>query len=122
MLTTTLGPDDAPRAARRAVAACCTRAGAGKTCSDSAELMTSEVVTNAMLHSNGPVTFGVECGGPLLRVEVGDDDARRPSVPEQDETAESGRGMRIVQALSSAWGVQTTPTGKLVWFEVATHP
>jgi len=122
MQTTTLAPADAPRAARQAVAACCSRAGAGTTCCDSAELMTSEVVTNAMLHGSGPVSFGIDCGNLRLRIEVGDDNPLRPMVPREDNTAEGGRGMLIVDALATDWGVQDTPTGKIVWFEVATQP
>ncbi len=79
--------------------------------------MTSEVVTNALLHGSGPVTFGVDCGSVRVRVEVGDDNALRPEVPDQDDEddhAEGGRGMLIADALATEWGVQSTSTGNIV--------
>lgn len=92
-------------------------------CTDSSALMTSEVVTNAGLHGSGAISFGVECGELLLRVEVGDDDNGRPSVGDVDPEGESGRGMLIVDALASTWGViDTTSGGKTVWFELAVQP
>lgn len=123
MDTTRLGPDDAPRAARRVVAACCADAGAGPVCTDTSALVTSEVVTNAVRHGTGPVSFGVDCGGRNVRVEVSDDGDGRPMVGDADPDGEGGRGLMIVDALASSWGVIDTPTGgKTVWFEVPVQP
>lgn len=123
MITTTLGPHDAPRAARRAVAECCATAGAGPVCTDNSALMTSEVVTNAIRHGSGPITFAVDCGGPVVRVEVGDDDEGRPTAGDADADSEGGRGMLIVDALASSWGViETASGGKTVWFELSVRP
>lgn len=122
MLTTTLPPGDAPRAARRAVADCCTRVAAGPVCSASAAVMTSELVTNALLHGAGPITLGVDCGPVLCRVEVRDHDPRQPASPAGHDDAEHGRGLLIVDALASAWGVDDVPPGKTVWFEIEAQP
>ena len=122
MLTTTLSRGDAPRAARRAVAACCEQAAAGPVCANGAALMTSELVTNALLHGAGPITLGVDCGPVLVRVEVGDDDPRRPVLPASDDAAENGRGLLIVDALASTWGVEAAPSGKTIWFEIDAQP
>jgi anti-sigma regulatory factor (Ser/Thr protein kinase) len=84
--------------------------------------MTSEVVTNAMVHGAGEVTLGVACGGTTLRVEVGDDNAHHPSVRAGDDEAEGGRGMQIVGALADDWGVDATADGKTVWFEIPVQP
>lgn len=118
----TLAREDASRAARRLVAADCARAGTGRRCAEAADLMTSEVVTNAMLHGQGAITFAVQAGSLLVRVQVGDDDASRPRLRRIDPAAEGGRGMWIVDALASDWGVLDRPPGKIVWFEVPAQP
>lgn len=122
MTTVTLDRHDAPRAARRLVAQGCAGAATGPECADSAALMTSELVTNAVTHGRGDITLGFLVAGLLVRVEVGDDDARRPTLRDVGDDGESGRGMLIVQALSSGWGVQDRPPGKVVWFEVPRQP
>lgn len=118
----TLDRRDASRVARRLVAAECASAAAGRGCVQAAELMTSELVTNAVLHGGGRLTFGVHTDSRRCRVEVGDDDAGRPRLQAAGEVAEGGRGMLIVDALASDWGVIDGATGKVVWFEVTAQP
>jgi anti-sigma regulatory factor (Ser/Thr protein kinase) len=84
--------------------------------------MTSEIVTNALLHGSGQVTLGMDAGAVLVRVEVGDGSMRRPTHEGRGDDAESGRGMVIVDALASDWGVTDAPPGKIVWFEVPVRP
>lgn len=122
MKTVTLDRKDAPRAARRLVVAACARASTGPQCADAAALLASEVVTNAVLHGVGDITFGLLAGHRQVRVEVGDDDARRPSPKAVDEDALGGRGLQIVEALASSWGVLDHPPGKVVWFTVPAQP
>jgi hypothetical protein len=122
MDTVTLDRRDAPRAARRLVAAGCARAATGRQCADAAAVLTSEVVTNAVLHSAGDITFGFDAGSRLVRVEVGDDDARRPRAREVHADDEGGRGMRIVEVLAADWGVLDRTPGKIVWFTVPAQP
>lgn len=122
MRKTTLDRGDAPRAARRLVAADCASAATGPECAQAADLMTSEVVTNAILYGRGRITLGVQVDSRRCRVEVGDEARRRPRVQGADESAEGGRGMLIVDALASDWGVTDRPTGKTVWFEVPAQP
>ncbi len=109
----------APRLARRRVAAQCRAAGFGEDAAGSAELLTSEVVANAVLHGRSTVRLRVLVSGHLLRVEVGDDDARLPTPRPHDPSALSGRGMAIVAAVATRWGVDGDPAGKVVWFEIA---
>lgn len=119
---TTLDRQNAPRAARRLVAAGCARAATGRECADSAGLLASEVVTNALLHGDGDVTIGMDAGAAMVRVEVGDASRSRPREDVPGEEAERGRGLLIVNALSSAWGVTDALPGKIVWFEVPVQP
>ncbi len=111
-----------PAAARRVVAGACRDAGTGPECLDAAVLMTSEVVTNALRHGQGEVRLAVGADQELVRVEVGDDEPGRPRRRSADIDAESGRGMVILDALASDWGVLEAAPGKTVWFEVPAQP
>jgi anti-sigma regulatory factor (Ser/Thr protein kinase) len=122
MQTMTLDARDAPSAARRAVAACCADASTGPECADAAVLMTSELVTNALRHGSGVVRLACTADEVCVRVQVGDDERRRPRIRYVPDDSENGRGMAIVDALASAWGVADVPGGKVVWFEVPAHP
>ena len=55
-----------------------------------------------------------------MRVEVHDDNPALPTLgPADDEAAESGRGLRLVDALATRWGAEPCPSdGKDVWFEL----
>lgn len=87
--------------------------------SEIAELLTSELVTNALVHTDDDavLTAVVEPGG--LRVEVRDFVARRPELrgPGTDDDTH-GRGLVLVQSLADAWGVRPHGVGKSVWFEL----
>jgi anti-sigma regulatory factor (Ser/Thr protein kinase) len=86
------------------------------------ELMTSEVVTNAVRHAGGTshVTVGVSVSRGRLVVEVADGDHRAPHVPAGRAGLPGGHGMRIVEALSHAWGWRADGAGgKVVWFSLA---
>lgn len=87
---------------------------------DTVELLTSEVVTNAIVHGRSGPQLAVEIEGDTVRVAVHD---TSPEVPVRrlghlDDV--SGRGVVIVERLASAWGVDVERNGgKRVWFEVA---
>ena len=87
---------------------------------DDAELLVSELVTNAVLHGAPPITMRVECDGSNgLRVSVTDRSADPARVREADPADESGRGMRLVDVISDDWGVEPrTGVGKDVWFRL----
>lgn len=86
-----------------------------------AVLCASECVTNAVLHGNPPVNLEVVAGGGVLRVEVHDaSSAQLPPVRPPIGTKPGGRGLPIIDSVSSAWGTSTHPSGKTVWFEIAT--
>jgi anti-sigma regulatory factor (Ser/Thr protein kinase) len=87
--------------------------------SDIAELLTSELVTNALVHTDRDAVLTATVGPGGLRVEVRDFVARlpRPRVPNADHGT-NGRGLVLVQSLADAWGVRTHGVGKAVWFEL----
>ncbi|MFF6778970.1 SpoIIE family protein phosphatase [Streptomyces sp. NPDC012637] len=85
--------------------------------SDSVELLISEVVTNAVRYAERPVTLRL-LKTDVLRCEVGDDSPQLPRRRWARDTDESGRGLAVVEALSSRWGAVPTYGGKAVWFEV----
>ncbi|MFF5258172.1 ATP-binding protein [Actinomadura viridis] len=90
------------------------------------DLITSEVATNARRYSasglpGGGVWVAVLHAANRLRVEIRDDGGAEtvPRIP--DETAESGRGLLIVAALTTRWGFWVGTNHKrevTVWFEV----
>jgi anti-sigma regulatory factor (Ser/Thr protein kinase) len=85
---------------------------------DTVALLTSELVTNAFLHGSGEIGVTVSCEGPKVRVEVTDRSDRVPRPQQLDAEAATGRGMLLVDALSTAWGSTPDGSGKVVWFEV----
>lgn len=87
--------------------------------SDIAELLTSELVTNALVHTDRDAVLTATVGPRGLRVEVRDFVARRPRlrVPHADDGT-NGRGILLVQSLADAWGVRAHGVGKAVWFEL----
>ncbi|AUG76510.1 hypothetical protein CFP65_1624 [Kitasatospora sp. MMS16-BH015] len=86
---------------------------------DTAELLASELVTNALLHTGrGAVFDAVLTGEARLRVEVQDGAARLPGRRAVGEFATSGRGLLLVEALADDWGVQLRGDGKVTWFEL----
>jgi anti-sigma regulatory factor (Ser/Thr protein kinase) len=87
--------------------------------SEIAELLTSELVTNALIHTDHDAVLTATVGPRGLRVEVRDFVARRPTprVPNADDSTH-GRGLILVQSLADAWGVRAHGVGKAVWFEL----
>jgi anti-sigma regulatory factor (Ser/Thr protein kinase) len=114
----------APAAARGHVREECADHGVSQRVTDTAVLLTSEVVTNAVLHGRdtvtlGTLTLGADAHDASVRVEVIDGSEVVPRMRAVDAERESGRGMTIVNALAAEWGVTLTTPGKTVWFEVA---
>ncbi|MFH8798704.1 ATP-binding protein [Streptomyces sp. NPDC017936] len=88
--------------------------------SDIAELLTSELVTNALVHTDHDAVLTATVGPSGLRVEVRDFVSRRPRPrPQNAGDGTHGRGLLLVQSLADAWGVRAHGVGKAVWFELA---
>ncbi|GAB3111647.1 SpoIIE family protein phosphatase [Streptomyces calidiresistens] len=88
---------------------------------DSAELLVSEVVTNAVRYAERPVTLRLLRSGSL-RCEVGDDVPLLPRPRRAEPDEEGGRGLFLVEELARTWGATRLGTGKLVWFEMDLPP
>jgi anti-sigma regulatory factor (Ser/Thr protein kinase) len=87
---------------------------------DEAELLVSELATNAVLHGTPPISVRVECDGSRgLRVSVTDGSEEAPLPREAGPEDGSGRGMLLVDVISDHWGVHASPgQGKAVWFRL----
>ena len=89
---------------------------------DLAILLVSELATNAVMHARTDFVVRV-LGTPVagrVRIEVEDGNERPPSIAHTPPEATSGRGLQLVQTLADAWGVDASPSGKVVWFELST--
>ena len=108
--------------ARQLVRRACRNAGTSDDMSDAAVLLTSETVTNAIVHGGSTVLLTV-CAQPFqVRVEVSDGNRSQPVIQRPDPAAISGRGLSIVSATASCWGVLDLQVGKTVWFELLPAP
>jgi DNA-binding NarL/FixJ family response regulator len=82
-------------------------------------LLTSELVSNAVLHAGSDVDVVVRLTGSLARVEVTDRSDLVPAARHAAADDDSGRGLALVQELARRWGTSRQPGGgKTVWFEV----
>lgn len=85
---------------------------------DPVVLLTSEVVTNALLHAGTVITVAVRRDGQGVRVEVGDGSGVQPVQRRPSTTATTGRGVQLLESVSDGWGSTAVGEGKLVWFRV----
>lgn len=83
-----------------------------------ATLLTSEVVTNAVLHVGGTIFVRVMCRPSGVRVEVEDTSEQVPVPGDPSHLSASGRGLELVDALATDWGAIREGAGKIVWFEL----
>ncbi|WP_427924261.1 SpoIIE family protein phosphatase [Streptomyces sp. cg40] len=96
------------------------RAWGGRERADEVELVADELITNALMHTEGSaiVTLRVLTGPDRrLRVEVEDSSSALPRRREAGEDGVSGRGLLLVDLLTDVWGVEARGSGKCVWCE-----
>ncbi len=109
-----------PAAARRFVRTALESVEADPVVIETAELLTDELVTNAIVHARSKSYLFIRAAKGVVRVEVTDPDDHLPSMAVPDTEALDGRGLVIVNGLASAWGVErATDGGKTVWFELS---
>lgn len=103
--------------------------GDGWACADTVILLTSELVTNAVTHSDsrrdgGTVTVTLIAIPGGIRAEVIDEGSGavpvlRPDLPESAGLRESGRGLGLVEVLATRWNYFRDEAGTVTWFEVS---
>jgi anti-sigma regulatory factor (Ser/Thr protein kinase) len=112
------GPD-APFAARRFVTSLLgLRPYDDRAPTDDAQLVVSELATNAVVHAGSPFSVSVRYDGSAIRIAVHDWNPTLPVMRNEGPTAISGRGLQLVNMLARDWGVETSPDGKTVWAEL----
>jgi anti-sigma regulatory factor (Ser/Thr protein kinase) len=92
---------------------------------DDATLLVSEIVANAVLHARSDLVLRASAGLGRVRVSVEDREGAtlpRPASAGTSDDSESGWGLFLVESLSAAWGVEVTPDGKRVWFDLPEAP
>jgi anti-sigma regulatory factor (Ser/Thr protein kinase) len=109
---------DAPRSARHFVADTLGRWGHTGRMVDDAQLLVSELATNAVLHARSAFSVVARAEESRIRVSVRDASPVTPKLRDHGAMALSGRGLHLVAALSADWGVEVTADGKTVWAEL----
>jgi PAS domain S-box-containing protein len=104
--------------ARRMIRECLREAGR-EDLVETAALLVSEIVTNALVHAGTPidVAFSFLDGG--LRVEVSDGSPHAPTRRGYGPNAGTGRGLMLLEEMVDEWGVVAEDPGKTVWFQLA---
>ena len=86
---------------------------------ETAGLLTSELVTNAVLHARTSMTLTMEQTDAGIRVSVTDGSPIPPALRRHSVTATTGRGLRLLDQLADAWSVDRSNGGKTVWFTLS---
>ena len=110
----------APRHARRFVLTTLTGWGVRDGSIERAQLLVSELVSNAVLHATGRIHLVVEeiDRGQAFRIEVCNSGSGQPRIRHAAPEDLSGRGLQLVDDLSRGWGSSTNADETSVWFEV----
>lgn len=111
-------PSDARSFARAALVDLVGDAVAGGMLGADVELIVSELVTNSVRALSPTIHVALSVTGATLLVSVGDQAAGWPEQREPGIHDTGGRGLPLVSAISSSWGVRMLETGKTVWAEL----
>jgi anti-sigma regulatory factor (Ser/Thr protein kinase) len=83
---------------------------------DSAVLLTSELATNAVVHAQSDYNVTIRRSTGAIRVELRNDEPAM--LPVLSAPTDGGRGLHLVERMSSRWGTESDADHKLVWFEL----
>ena len=87
---------------------------------DIAVLLTSDLVTSAVMHGDGnTVTLAIRCSRSHLRIDLYDTSRSLPMALDEPTVAETAHGLVLIATLSTEWGSFRTPVGKVVYFTLA---
>jgi hypothetical protein len=90
---------------------------------DIAVLLTSDLVTHAIVHwDSATITLAVRCSRDQLRVDVYDTSLPLPMAVDEQAIAEAGPGLALVANVATEWGSFLTFTGKAMYFALAFQP
>jgi anti-sigma regulatory factor (Ser/Thr protein kinase) len=95
---------------------------------DRAVLVGSELLANALVHTDGEAQLRMKWAGERLRLTVWDTSPKLPDVKAVEEGSESGRGLYLVQMLADRWGYYPLPVtlvgveSKVTWCELSRRP
>ncbi|MGH8891578.1 MAG: ATP-binding protein [Acidothermaceae bacterium] len=84
-----------------------------------ASLLVSELVTNAIIHGRTGVKLHAGVRRGVFRAEISDGNPALPAPRRPSQLATTGRGLLLIDEISSRWGVKNTRSGKTIWFEIA---
>jgi len=87
---------------------------------DIAQVLTGELVTNAIKYGSGLIYVEVSRSSDRVRVSVDDESPELPRYPRPGVLGANGRGLMLVEYLAARWGVNASERGKRVWFELRT--
>lgn len=88
---------------------------------DDAQLVATELVTNALLHAGPPVSMNVQVDDSTVDIAVHDPSRVAPVRPWFTADAMTGRGLQLVEGLARNWGVRLADDGKVVWAELSAN-
>jgi anti-sigma regulatory factor (Ser/Thr protein kinase) len=106
------------RAARRFVSTTMRAWGFDGVAAD-AELIASELATNAVSHARSHFSIGLSRHGSQVRIAVGDSDNTPPIARARSRANVGGLGLHLVESLATCWGYEIDSHGKIVWADVA---
>lgn len=87
-----------------------------------AELLVSELVTNAVLHARTDIRVSVDQHGDVVRIGVADFSPRQVRMVRRSAESGTGRGLLLVDGIATRWGIEPLERGKVVWFELPRQP
>ena len=94
--------------------------GASAETLEAVELMVSELATNCIRHTDSGFELTITREGSDIEVEATDRAGGTPTMQSPEPTDPSGRGLKIIDALSARWGVRAGAAhGKTVWFTIS---
>lgn len=108
---------ESPARARRFVTNMLSHWGFGRLVPDAA-LVVTELSTNAILHGKGDFIVTLSCHPGAVRIDVEDSSDTQPARATRGQGSINGRGLVLVDAIATSWGVKSIGRGKVVWAEL----
>lgn len=109
---------EAPGRARRMLVATLRRKGYGDTLVHDAALVLTELAANAVLHGGSPFSVSISLKASKLRIAVGDRSPLTGALAVHGLTPRAGRGLGLIDTVSTRWGTTIVSDGKVVWAEL----